>query len=650
MESASPDTPPPRTLRPWLVLVILSILITCTYANCVRNDFVFDDLLRIKYEPSIRSLENIPGMLDIFDRSYRYRPMRTISYALDYALSGLDPLAYHISNLVYHTLCSFLVFLLVRSATGKARAALFASLLFAVHPVQTEAVSYLSGRRDLLATLFYLLSAWLYFEYRGRRRHWFIPLIAIALGLGVLSKETVLVAPGIFLLYDAMREIHEGPRRLSLPRAVLEAVKKHLLLYLPLITAGTGIILFLILYRHISSNVGPYGGTIHTHLMLIPRIMAEYFRLMLLPFPLCADYSYNTLPIPRSPMDASFILSLIAICAILWATLYLVKKDFSLGLFMGWFLLNILPVSQIIPHHELMAEHHLYLPSVGLAAFTGVILDRVSLRSVGARKSVVIVLVLLVALFSVMSVNRNRVWRDSTTLWSETIRTSPNCARAHYNLGTICFERGDLDCAAAELEEAIRIKPGYERYNKRIWLLFTRAHDNLGLVYNAKGKPDLAIEQFKEGLRINFGTTPPDDPGRRVFANLHNNLGKVYMEGRLFDQAEIEFRKALKINPGLWHTQNNLGVLYTTLGRPDLAEKCFISALQIEPVDEEAFRNLAFLYGAKNPGDKAQPHCALGHRLLDAGLNDLASRELATCLALDPDNHEERRLLESLTH
>lgn len=644
----------PYRFRPWLVLVALSLLVTCTYINSVRNDFVFDDLERIKYEPSIRKLENIPGMLNIFERSYRYRPLRTISYAIDYSLSGLNPLVYHISNLIFHTLCSFLVFLLVRSVTGKGRAGLFASLLFAVHPVQTEAVAYISGRRDLLATLFYLASAWLFVEYRRTARPWRIPLIVISIVLGILSKETVLAVPGFFLLYDFMRQLHDekrvGESRISLPYTLFCTLKKHAFLYLPLIAAAFGVLLFLTLYSPVSQGVGLYGGSIASHLMMISRILAQYFRLILLPYPLRADYSYNVLTIPDSFLDGPFIISFLSLCVVIWLVVYMIKKDFSTGLFMGWFLLNLIPVSQFIPHHELMAEHHLYLPSVGISALTAILLERLLIGSSGARSLVSVVFGLIIIVSSMVSIDRNRDWKDSMTLWTETIRTSPNCARAHYNLGTVCLERGDLDCAVVEFEEAIRIKPGYEKYNNKIWLLFAKTHDNLGLVYNARGKDDLAIEQFKEGLKINFGTNTSNDPGRQVFANLHNNLGKVYLERMLFDQAELEFRKALRVNPGFRPAHNNLGVLYVSIGRDDLAEKCFISVLQIEPMDEEAFRNLAALYGARSPGAEAPPHCALGHRLLDAGLKDLATRELEVCLTLDPDHPEASRLLESLTN
>jgi len=308
----------------------------------------------------------------------------------------------------------------------------------------------------------------------------------------------------------------------------------------------------------------------------------------------------------------------------------------------------MLPVAQIIPHHELMAEHHLYLPAAGFCAFFAWLLEKGLLRGRPARRYLGYAVILLVlVVYGTVTVDRNRDWRDGKTLWSKTIVTSPNCARAHYNLGTISLKQGEIESATREFEQALRIMPGYEKYNKKVWLLFVKVYDNLGLLYLQADRTDDAINIFREGLKVNYGETKIHEEGRRVFANLHNNLGLAYGRKKLPMKAAKEFKKALTLRPDFIQAALNLAETRLSHGHFNEAARAYLEALRIDPDNRISTNALEFLLLRSNlVSEAAEVYFQLGQVLHDAGRKDEADRAWRATLERDPGHRKAMRALQ----
>jgi len=523
--------------------LVLLLAVGAVYGNALQNGFVFDDHSLILMDARFRSLETLPRLfVGKLRGGLAYRPLRSLSFALDYALFALQPWGWHAFNILYHTLTSLFAFLIASRLLGHYRAALIVALLFALHPVQTDAVTYISGRRDLLSGLFFFFGFFAFLRYREAGTRGWLALAGAAYLLALLSKEMSVTLPVMFLAYDTIRNA-EGR---TLPQGLMPALGRGSRLYVPLIAVGSLFSAYVVLFAHAGERVGYYGGSLWLTIMTAARAFAHYVKLLAFPVTLSADYSYNAFPVSRSLGDPAAILALLLLGAILYGLLAL-RAELPMAAFGGlWFFIALLPVSHLIPHHELMAEHYLYVPSFGLFLALGAVLSR--LPDTGRRATVAYAACLLaLLLLGTRTVVRNRDWKDDLTLWTKTVKTVPHAARARDNLGKAYLRRGSDDLAEREFAEAVRIRPEDPRYR-----------DHLGLAYLRLGKLAEAEHQLREALR--------GDP-RLVSA--HVNLGLSLYHGGRFDEAEAEFREALQIRGNLPMALDYLGRIRMQRGRAD---------------------------------------------------------------------------------
>jgi len=639
----------PVWLRPLPVVVLLGVLTFLVYLNSLQNEFVFDDLGLIVKSSKITDLRNLPKILGVDGRA-AYRPIRTASHAIDYALFGLNPAGFRAVNIALHVLNGTLLFFLFRTLLRNPRPALLAAMLFVVHPIQTESVAYISGRRDLLFALFYLLGFACYVRYRESDRLRYLFLAGASYLLSLLSKEMAISLPLLCLCYDVVRSIPaaEGNSPLSPLRAVAEgvrtAVRRHTLLY----AAGTAGLLFLVWYYVYRINPSQqremYGGGLGPTLMTSARIVVHYLKLLIFPVTLSADYSYNAFPVSRSLGDPRALFALAILGAVAWGILRLLPSARWAAFGGLWFFVTLLPVSQIIPHHEMMAEHYLYLPSAGIFLAAGVLLEGalVQPRRQGAT---VVAFTLVVALLGVRTVVRNRDWRDSQTLWTKTILTAPGSARAHINVGELALRQGRSLQAFREFQEAISIQPD-DAVNR----------DNLGVVLLRHGMFDEAEQQFREAIRI-----------QPRYVNSRVNLGLIYLNRRQLDEAEQEFRAASgskRITSAFRGAIiNNLGVVLALKGKRQEAEHAFAEAVRFAPRNADARANLGKAYIEKGmvregitqlseairlKGSNPRFHYLLGQAYYQQGEKEFAVIALARALSLNASFPEARGLLDRI--
>ena len=354
-----------------IVILLITFVSSIIYLNSIQNDFVFDDIILIKDNKSIRSFESITHNL-----RHMYRPIRDVSYTIDYKFSGLNPLGYHISNILYHTITSILVYLIVRLLNKNISVSLFASLLFAAHPIHTDAVTYISGRRDILSTLFFLLGFYYFLRHRSNKRIAYIILALLAYLLGVLSKEMAVTLPLIFFAYDFYCHFNTKETSLNIRffRDICLNVKKVFLLYrylyIPIVIGSVIFSYYIIFILNVTKTTEWYGDSIILNFLTVSRIWVYYLKLLFYPVKLNADYSAD-FPVSESLLDTAGIISIAILIGIFYFLLrFLLKQNYphtrqelkKTVSFCGvWFFVTLLPVSQIFPHHELLAEHYLYL-------------------------------------------------------------------------------------------------------------------------------------------------------------------------------------------------------------------------------------------------------------------------------------------------
>ncbi|HLG31056.1 MAG TPA: tetratricopeptide repeat protein [Candidatus Brocadiales bacterium] len=606
-----------NTKKHALCLLLIIVVSATVYLNSLKNGFVFDDIGLVKDNNVIYSLANIPYTIE-----HMYRPVRVISYTIDYYFSGLNPLGYHISNIIYHAITSVLVYLVVfriglrtgqtpfaPTPNSELRIPLFAALIFASHPVHTDAVTYISGRRDVLSTLFFLLGFYYFLRYRANVKWIYMALAIMSYLLGIFSKEMAVTLPLIFLAYDFYTHFNTRETRLNLVffkdiGITLKTIfLKYKYLYVPLIVAGIAFSYYAVFILNASRRVNWYGNSVLPNFLTVGRIWINSIKLLFYPVTLNADYSINAFPISRSLLELRSLLSLTVLAIICYGILRLLLKSAirnpqsgirpprrassgvlnpKIAFCAVWFFVTMLPVSHIIPHHELFAEHYLYLPSFGLCLLIALLIDRA--LNVQKYKNILYAFpVIAVILCSYRTIERNKDWRDDYALWEKTCETVPDCARARNNLGTVYFEKGMIDKAIPEHKRATEINP-----------MYSKAFANLGADYVRKGMFDDAIAMCKRSIEINLENAPA-----------YNALGASYLSKGMFDEAIEACKRALAINPDYPGAYLNLGSAYLSVGMLDEGISACKKSIELNPNIPEAHSNLGTAFMEKNMLDEA---------------------------------------------
>jgi tetratricopeptide (TPR) repeat protein len=545
-----------------------------------------------------------------------YRPLRWISYAIDYQFSGLNPLGYHISNIFFHVLTTLFVFFTISALVENYRVALCAALIFAVHPVHTDCVTYLSGRRDILSTLFYILGFYFFLKSRKKKR---VSLLLSAFGaylLAIASKEMAVTLPVICFFYDLIQRIPDkGSLSKRISTAINETFSSHKLLYITFTLLALLFTYYKVVVKSPSNKEGFYGGSFSTQLLTVVEILVYYIKLLLLPINLIADYSYNSFPLAHSLYEPSVVFAFIVLGALAYLTLRLLSADKMVAFAIIWFFVTLLPVCHIFPHHELLAEHYLYLPSFGFVLAVALLFERM-LTSAKRKQLYYVAFALVILLFSVRTVWRNYDWRDGFTLWTKTVKTVPNCVRALNNLGIEYFNKNRFKDAKILYQRAAQIQPVYGK-----------AYYNLGNLYRAQKQYKEAMQMYKKAAQLN-----PKN------FRVHNNLGNAYAMLKRYDQAIDEYKLALKLKPRYAEAHNNLGNVYRSKGNTDLAISHYLKAIVTNNVYVDAYYNLGIVYKDLRQYEKA---IGIFTHLLTINSSHLPSRKVLGSLYAEMGQYDD---------
>jgi tetratricopeptide (TPR) repeat protein len=437
---------------------------------------------------------------------------------LDYSLWGLRPAGYLLENVFIHGLNGFLLYLLVQRLSGRWGAAALAALLFTVHPVQVEAVAWVSQRKSVLSLFFFLLSLLLYTTYchgeaaATRRRSYWFSVVAFAAAL--LSKSTAVVLPLALLLHDGCYGCRPLRRSLAdkIPYALAAAGAALLALVSQSAEYGGG------------GRTSYHGGSpLATFFTMLP-VLVRYLRMIVWPSGLSAAYA----PAIKTAPDLEVVLAGLLLLLLAGAALLLFRRERQLFFWLALAPLGILPVVQIVPLITLMNDRYLYFPMVGLAPFVVLGCERLlerywpGLRRAGIGGGALIVLVL-----GTVASQRVAVWHDATTLWRDAVPKAPHSFMANYVLATIEVKAGRLAQARPLLETLRAMDPDNPKVTE-VW----------GHFYYQSGDMERAAAAYGAAIAKN---------PRRKIPQLY--LGNIYLSQGKVGPAMERFRAAEQLDP-----------------------------------------------------------------------------------------------------
>ncbi len=577
-------------LSPWIIQGCAAVIILAgllTYLNSFQGIFILDDPFAISDNESIKDFEQFGKVLMPPPSGHPQagRPMLNLSLAINYGMGGMNVWGYHAMNVGIHLLVGLVLFgvlrrtLLLPSIPAHFRRvaaglSLAVVLVWLVHPLQTESVTYICQRAEAIVALFYLLT--LYCAIRGftardeesanlatpgdAGRGWFIAAAAACV-LGMASKEVMVSAPLMVLLYD--RTFFSG--------TFGGALRKRPTLY-PVLAMCWAMLLFLVI------SVGSRGGTAAMGKEAVTSleygrtqfgVILHYLHLAFWPDQLCIDYKWLVVSSAGEIVPPALVV-LLMLAATVWGVVR--KKPWSL--LGALFFMVLAPTSSILPIADLAFEHRMYLPLAGLVGAVvlglywccGLLAMRLGMLSGLARRVVAwgvpsLLVLAAVAGLSHTTMERNKVYRSEIDILTDAVKTAPHNTRAQSNLGYWLWAGGRHVEAEFHCREALKFKK-----------ILPEAHVNLGNALIFQGKRDEAIQEYEAALR--------DDAN---CSSVHFNLGVVLSQDKRIGEAMAHYEAALKQNPRYMEVHNNMAMLLANMGRFDEAIMHFEWAYILQP-------------------------------------------------------------------
>jgi tetratricopeptide (TPR) repeat protein len=556
---------------------LIALSVCAAYSNTLGAPFVLDDSIAILHNPSIRNLWNLGAVLTpASSLSTGRRPVLNLSFAINHALGGTGVWGYHAVNIIVHVFAALTLFGLVRRSLrlpawsarfGSASTGIAACVaaLWALHPLLTESVTYVSQRAESLAGLFSLftLYALVRSETSAHGRLW-LAGSGLACFLGMSTKEVAVTLPLVAFLFD--RAFLNGSLR-----AVLSRRPAY---YAALASSWLWLAYLMVHFGFVDSGVGiASGASSFRYLWTEAMVVARYLRLVVWPSPLVFDYG------PELAADG-FIQALpfvAVVAAGAAAAVLLWRRSPALGFLASSFFIMLAPTSSFVPvQGQPMAESRMYLPAAALLALGALPLYyRFRAKALGCMMGGV-------ALLALLTFQRNRAYASDVGIWEDSLAKCPVNSRGHNNLAVaLANDPSRVPRALAEFEEALRISPGY-----------AEARCNYGAtLFKLPGRQHEAIAQFEEALRANPG-----------YAAAHNNLGTALGDEGRTAEAIQQYRDALRTDPRFAIAHDNLGnALAKDPGKAYEAVGEYREALRLEPDFPDAMYNLANLL-ATAPG------------------------------------------------
>lgn len=642
-QTKAADLPNPPDKLEGTIVVLLFLLSVGCYLNTLMNAFVYDDELQILKNPYVKSWHYLPQIFrttvwsfigSAGDTNY-YRPLMTMTYLALWNVFGDSPVGYHLFNILLNALVVTCVYYVGRNLFKNQWPALVAAILFAVHPVHTETVSWIAAVPDLEATLLCLLGFHVYLnspEIPWKRQI----LIVICFLLALLAKEPALMLAPLLVYYEHFA------RESRLETTFPSKAKR----YLPVCLAALG---YLVLRVALLGKLAPvlqhsqltWPQTIYSAFALI----TEYARLLFWPTKLSAFHVFHASDSFGEPVVLLGV-GIVIITLILASVLY---KRFPAAAFcIVWIGVTLAPVLNARwMAGNVLTERYLYLPSVGFCWLVGWAVktawDLVEAKSgaklpIRATLSAIGIALVLLAVTSTWS--RNRVWRNDLTLYTKTLQTDPDSHIMHMNLGVTYYESGDFAAAEREIRRAVDLKPdstndlnalgcvyleqgrlieARDALQRAITLKpqWTDPHFNYGRLLKKMGQDDDALAEFQKAVELG-----PLNATARFY------LAQEFAERAMYDEAAAQYQESIRLSPSLT-AQRNLADILLKTGKESQAADILHRMAKDYPFDSAT-------------------HLRLARLLEKEGKTGEARKEYQTTLLTDPANGEAQDALKRI--
>ena len=564
--------------------IIMLLVVFSIYGNTLEHPFIFDDTQNILLNTGIRinsiNYDSLQGVLD--KSALTNRPVANISLALNYYFHQYKVTGYHLFNITIHFLNGILLFLFLEqtlnlqtdSRKSVSRWLAFASaLVWVVHPLHIQSVTYIIQRMNSMMTMFYLLGLILYIQARNSATswtRWFCAIGAVTAGLlAIGSKENAIMMPFFIVLYELF----------FFQKLKFKWQKRQYIIIL------SAVMIFLIgtVFAYLGSHpfeslLKSYGVrefSLGERLLTQPRVIIFYISQILLPLPSRLNLEHD-FTLSYSLLNPPFTLfALLGVFSMILLAIFLAKRDRLLSFCLFWFLGNLIIESTIIPL-EIIFEHRTYLPSMLLILFLVLVTHKI----ISTRSHKIIILCLIFSLFASLTYTRNAVWSSGISIMEDMAKKSPNKFRIQHNFGRALGLAGRLDEAVFHLRKAVELNPKHEI-----------GYESLGQALMSQKKYLQAAEAFSKGLKVKPSAMMQFEMGRALALLGKHNNAIYYYNKALTGNRFIKYKV-------LYH----LGLSLSQLGKHQKAIDKYNQALLLKPnywQAQEALINAKQLTGHK---------------------------------------------------
>lgn len=546
---------------------LLGLALACSalvYAQTLSFQFVYDDVPLIVENPLIKNVSNVPlffSQEDFLDGSHTgyYRPLIPFFYLADYLVWGLNPFGYHLTNLLLHLCVVALVFSFARRIFDAPVGAFWTSLFFGLHPANTEAVTFITGRNNVICAVFILLSVLSYLKYRDAGGRGWFALSLVSFFLGLLAKEFALFVPIMLVSLDVVQRRIRRRDAWIYPTFLLPLMA-YLLMRAAVLNDALGVRLTI--------------GELPRRMFDAVGIMASYLRLSVFPIGQKALYAIQSIPVYQTALALAGIIVILLV-------LYRQRHHRWLMIASVWYFLFLLPVLNIIPlSGSPMAERYLYVPLIGMAVgFGGMMAATPGERTMAPLR---LFALLFLAGFALLTVIRNPVWKNDESLYGDMIRTTPSSYKGYYNLGEVRYKQGDRDGAKQLWEKVLEVRPD-----------MMAVHNNLGVLYEETGDYGRAEAHYRAVLNV------------RSMSEVVRNLGNVLAKQGRHAEAEESYQRAILLEPRNLKLYTSLISHYESRQKPLRALDTALAAIKQLPDSSEAHNIAGTVYGGMKRYDEA---------------------------------------------
>ena len=595
----------PVVCRDWVMMLFLIFIPLTIYSNTVQSPFVFDDRQNILYNPYIQIQElSISNILQAGLKSYASsRPVANISFALNYYLFGYSTASFRVLNILIHIATGILLYFLLKAILCSSKSCLgekkewiafFTALIWLVHPLQIQSVTYIVQRMNSMASMFFVATLLFYSIARSAKN----PALKTVLFIGAISssilsfgsKEISATLPFFIILYEFY----------FLQKLNGRWIRKHMWYMLILLSVVAFVSLIYMggdPLPRVSASYSIRNFTPFQRILTECRVIVYYISLIVFPHPsrLNLDHSFEISTSFLNPITTLF--SIVFILILIIISVFIARKKLLISFCLIWFFGNLVIESSIIGL-EIIFEHRTYLPSMFL-----ILMAVIFLGTIFPLKRFIFIGLIVSAVLSFWTYERNITWQSRASLWRDAVEKSPEKARPHHNLGIALCDEGRLEEALAEYNKALTLDPGLYKAANNIGLVLIdqgkvgEAIDylnsakkrfpnadviryNLGRIYTSLKRSDEAINEYFQAIQIN--------PSAYL---AHNNLGFELARRKGFAASLYHYTEAIRLNAYNADTHNNIGNLLFRMGKIDRGVHHYKTALDINPHFRRAFRN-----------------------------------------------------------